>query len=52
MPLAYFVADSYVRTLDMAHLSNLQITMLHAIKTVSMGDWARQALAELKRGGN
>jgi hypothetical protein len=50
MPLAYFIADSYVRTLDMRNLSKLQIHLMHAMKTVAMGDWAREALAQLKRG--
>lgn len=50
MTMAERISDKYVQTLDMARLSTLQVWMLHGIKSVAMGQWARAELASLKAG--
>lgn len=46
--LAELIADEYVAGLDMASLTPTQILILHGIKSVAMGDWARRELAILR----
>lgn len=48
MTIAERVADSFTAGLDMDHLTKLDVWILHGIKSVAMGQWARAALADLK----
>ena len=50
MSIAERIADQYVMTLDMKHLSRLQVYMLHAIKSVAVKQWARKTLEQAKQG--
>jgi hypothetical protein len=51
MIFAERIADSFTQTLDMSHLSDLQILILHGIKSVAISEWAKETLAKT-RGGN
>lgn len=39
------VADTFTAGLDLQHMSRLQVQILHGIKSVAMGEWARTTLA-------
>jgi hypothetical protein len=50
MTIAERIADRYTQDLDLGNLTTLQCWVLHGIKTVALGDWARVELARLKSG--
>lgn len=46
--MASVVADKYVETLDLSHLTNTQSLILHAIRTVATLEMCRREMARMK----
>lgn len=44
MTIAERIADQFTQGLDLQNLTRLQCLILHGIKSVAMGQWARETL--------
>lgn len=48
MTIAERIADKFTASLDLEHLSTIQCWILHGIKSVAMGQWARETMQQLR----
>lgn len=48
MTIAERISDAFTKSLDLQHLSAVQCWILHGIKSVAMGEWARETLKQAR----